>query len=260
MLLSRHVPINILRSATPLLSIHTFRVFLFFLLSYVFLFLCVRARSSRDPGSAFFNPSTAYDLSYSATRLEQGATYLDEVGTNATEASKEPVGTSSRQPGLCVGIATIARKGVRYFKGTVGTVLEGLSEAERSDIHLILFIAHTNPSEHPAYSEPWLHELADEVLLYNSDVDIDHIRGLETDEAKASGREKALFDYIYLLKACEATNTPYIVILEDDVVALDGWYHRTRDALASAEQQSEEIGISKCEFSIAISSWVDFPP
>ena len=150
---------------------------------------------------------------------------------------------------LCLGIPTIARKGVRYFKHTVGTLLEGLDETERADIHLILFIAHTDPSQHPAYAEPWLDKLADQVLLYNaSEVDIGHLQTLETDEAKASGLEKALFDYRYLLKACEAIDTPYIIMLEDDVVALDGWYHRTRDALASAETQTQNIGASKCEY------------
>ena len=150
---------------------------------------------------------------------------------------------------LCLGIPNIARKGVRYFKHTVGTLLEGLDETERADIHLILFIAHTDPSQHPAYAEPWLDKLADQVLLYNaSEVDIGHLQTLETDEAKASGLEKALFDYRYLLKACEAIDTPYIIMLEDDVVALDGWYHRTRDALASAETQTQNIGASKCEY------------
>ena len=91
--------------------------------------------------------------------------------------------------------------------------------------------------------------IADEVLLYNaSEVDIGHLQALETDEAKASGLEKALFDYVYLLKACEAVDAPYIIMLEDDVVALDGWYHRTREALASAEQQTRKIGASKCEY------------
>jgi hypothetical protein len=87
------------------------------------------------------------------------------------------------------------------------------------------------------------------VLLYDpADVDIDHVRSLETDAAKAYGREKALFDYTYLLKACEAIDAPYTMILEDDVVAMDGWYHRTIGALASAEQQTRALGASKCEF------------
>lgn len=233
-----------LSAATPIPG-HRLQIFLSFVLFYAFLTLVARTRSFWDPGSVFFDPSTAYDLSYSAVRLEQADQYVD----SAVSDTKPKTSGSSRQPGLCLGIPTIARKGVRYFKHTVGTLLEGLDEAERADIHLILFIAHTDPSQHPAYAEPWLHNLADEVLLYNaSEVSIEHLQILETDEAKASGLEKALFDYSYLLKACEAVDTPYIIMLEDDVVALDGWYHRTRDALASAEKQTQKIGASKCEY------------
>ncbi|KAJ5901745.1 hypothetical protein N7495_002273 [Penicillium taxi] len=218
---------------------YTLRGFFCFLLFYIFSVLYIRSRSSRDPGSFFFNPSSAYDLSYSAVRLKQASEFIDAANNVTIKAE------IAHQPKFCLGIATIARKGVRYFKHTVGTVLEGLSDLERDDIHLILFIAHTDPSQHPAYSEPWLYQLADQVLLYNdSDVDIDHIRELETDEAKIAAREKALFDYVYLLKACEAVEAEYTIIIEDDIVALDGWYHRTRDALISAEKQTKDIGAS----------------
>ncbi|KAJ6191129.1 hypothetical protein N7519_001150 [Penicillium mononematosum] len=217
------------------------RNFLYFLAFFSLLAFYSRTISSRDPGSVFFKPWTAYDASYSSVRAHEADSYIESVN-NATVRSTPK---ASSQPGLCVGIASIARNGVRYFKTAVGTVLEGLSEEERADIHLILFIAHTDPSQHPAYSEPWLHKLPDQVLLYDpAEVDIDHIRSLETDTAKVSGREKALFDYTYLLKACEAVNTPYTVMLEDDVFALDGWYHRTLKALASAEKQTKEIGAS----------------
>ncbi|KAJ5720927.1 uncharacterized protein N7483_008861 [Penicillium malachiteum] len=150
---------------------------------------------------------------------------------------------SSSHPELCVGIATVARRGARYFKSTVGSLLEGLSEEERSGINLILFIAHTNASEHPAYAEPWLFKVADNVLLYDPQtVDINHIRELETDAAKVHGREKPLFDYTYLLEACAATNAPYVAMIEDDVVAQDGWYHKTREAIKSADKQIKQIG------------------
>lgn len=152
-----------LSAATPIPN-HKLRIFLSFVLFYVFLTLCARTRSFRDPGSVFFDPSTAYDLSYSAVRLEQADQYVD----SAVSDTKPKKSGSSHQPGLCLGIPTIARKGVRYFKHTVGTLLEGLDETERADIHLILFIAHTDPSQHPAYAEPWLHELADQVLLRRS--------------------------------------------------------------------------------------------
>ena len=77
-------------------------------------------------------------------------------------------------------------------------------------------------------------------------VDIDHIRALEKNK-KTVGRQKALLDYQYLLKACNKIETPYILMLEDDVVAQDGWYHRTQEAIASAEQQTREIGAPNCE-------------
>lgn len=84
----------------------------------------------------------------------------------------------SDYPQICLGFATIARKGARYFKSAVGSVLEGLSEEERADIHLILSIAHTDPSQHPAYYESWFHKVADQVLVYDKEnVDVEHIRG-----------------------------------------------------------------------------------
>lgn len=224
---------------------HALRVLLFFFAFFALLTFYVRSQSYRDPTSVFFNPWTAYDPDYTAIRLKEADEYIESVNNNVTEATVPKAG---EKPGLCVGIASIARHGVRYFKSSVGTVLEGMSEAERADIHLILFIAHTDPTEHPAYAEPWLHNVPDQLLLYDpATVDIDYIHSLETEAAKVSGREKALFDYKYLLQACEAVGSPYVIMLEDDVVALDGWYHRTRAALDSAEQQADAIGAPKCE-------------
>lgn len=241
MLLNR-LPISGLSAVT---SVQVLRNFLFFLLFYVLLIMVARRQSSRDPTSIFFDPTKAYDPVYSAIRLEQAASFID-AANNDTEPQ---VPKGPRQPKFCLGIATIARKGARYFQATVGTFLEGLSEEERAGIHLILFIAHTDPLQHPAYAEPWLYKLADQVLLYNaSEVDVDHIHSLETDEAKIAGREKALFDYAYLLKACADIDTPYVIMLEDDLVALDGWYHRTQAALSSAEEQTREMGAANCEF------------
>ncbi|KAJ5921435.1 hypothetical protein N7466_009761 [Penicillium verhagenii] len=235
--------IRLFQSLWPEKCHSTLQTLSFVLLPYLFLVLYIRSQSSRDPGSFFFRTSSAYDLSYSAVRLEQADAYIKAAETSDTKFNDLK---ASKNPEFCLGIATIARSGVRYFKSTVGTVLEGLSDSERANIHLIFFIAHTDPSQHPAYAEPWLHKLADQVLLYNSsDVDIDHIKSLETDEAKLAGREKALFDYSYLLQACEAVGAPYTIILEDDVVAQDGWYHRTRDALVSVETQMQEIGAPK---------------
>lgn len=231
----------------PVLSPYNIRVFLVFLLPYLLLVQYVRTRSYRDPTSAFFDHSSGYEPAYSKLRQEEANAFIDRAN-NIPEISRKK---ASDNPSMCVGIASVARNGTHYFKDAVGSVLDNLSDEEREDIYLILFIAQTNQSQHPAYLEPWFHDLPDQVLSYdNETVDIDHIRGLEMGAAKASGREKGLIDYTYLLKACEATNAPYTVILEDDVVASDGWQHRARRAIEIADEQSIEIAGSDCELAV----------
>lgn len=230
-------------AASLLLRSYTAKVFLVFLLLYLLLVQYTRTRCYRDPTSVFFDPNRGYRPAYSAVRAEQANTFIERVNSGQITPSK-----ASANPALCVGVATIARNGARYFKTAVGSLLENLSETERAQLHLILFIAHSDPNQHPAYSEKWLHEVADTVLLYNWDeVDKDHIVELEQDHNKISGREKGLFDYTYLLKACHAVNASHVVMLEDDVVLLDGWLHRARTALGSAARQTAERGLSNCE-------------
>ena len=79
-------------------------------------------------------------------------------------------------------------------------MLQGLTEEERADIHLLLFITHTDPNAHPAYLEKWLSAAADTVLIYDLKAkEFEHIKRLEM-EAGLS-REMGLFDYTYLLMA-----------------------------------------------------------
>jgi hypothetical protein len=236
---------NSVPSATALLRSVPAKIFLFFLVFYVLLIQIARTMYYRDPSSAFFDPETGYLPQYSHTRSEQADSFIDQVN------SAELVPThSSGDADICLGFATIARNGARYFKTAVGSVLEGLSESERASLHLILFVAHSDPNLHPAYSEKWFHDVADTVLLYDHDkVDVARIVELEQAQNKLSGIEKGLFDYTYLLKACLATNASHVVILEDDVIALDGWLHRVREALDKAESQTADLGRSECAYS-----------
>lgn len=230
--------------STSLLRSYNAKVVLTFLFVYALLIQFAQWQCFRDPTSIFFDPETGYRPRYSSVRSEQGSQYIDRV----TSGEIVP-GKASVNPSLCVGIASIAREGARYFRPSVGTLLENLSESERRDIHLILFIPHSDPTVHPAYNEGWLAAVADTVLVYDTDtVDIAHIAELEQGEAKASAREKGLFDYTYLLKACQAVNTPHVVMFEDDVVLLDGWYHRAQEALARADRQTAAKGASQCKW------------
>jgi len=92
-------------------------------------------------------------------------------------------------PNVCVGIASVARDGSRYFKHVVGPVLEGLDKSEREGLHLILFIAHTDPSTHPAYAEKWMQNIADTLLSYDlTPGELKHVKHMEVD--KGFFREK----------------------------------------------------------------------
>lgn len=192
--------------------------------------------SSRDPTSLFFNPRQAYAPAYSTVRQEEAEAFV-LAAANAPEYSIFKPTHAPRHKRLCVGIPSVSRKGAEYLRTAVGSLLEGLTPKERDDIHLIVFIPHTDPDVHPAYSETWLSNLTDEVLVYDLPQDqMEHIAQLEKDAGLF--REKGLFDYAHLMKACYTQETPYITMFEDDVIAMDGWYHRTVAALKQAETLS----------------------
>ncbi|KAJ5116946.1 hypothetical protein N7456_001294 [Penicillium angulare] len=225
----------------------TLRIFVFFLPIYTLLLLYARAKGSRDPGSVFFDPWTGYDQSYSRARIEEGDSYIQKID-DLDDHDIHEIWKASEKPQLCVGIATVSRelKGKQYFRNTVGTLLDGLSEVERSQIYLIFFPAHSEPSDHPDFRQPWFNALPDRILLYNdsAEIDIDHIRTLEQNK-ESIGRQKALLDYQYLLRTCQDIGTPYTLMVEDDVIAQDGWFHKTQEAISAAESQTRQIGASK---------------
>ena len=232
------------------------RLFGFFIPVFILLILLARTKGTRDPGSVFFDPWTGYDPSYSSVRIEQANSFIEEINALSDDTT-ESIWKASEKPELCVGIATVAREneGAEYFKNTVGTLLEGLNEIERSQIYLILFIAHAEPSDHPAIYEKWFKRLPDQILFYNEDFDIDHIRELEQNPHTLA-QKKALLDYQYLLQACNSLNTPYTLMIEDDVLAQDGWLYKTQEAISDAEQQNQEIGASKCKYQPIQHPWI----
>ncbi|KAF2469505.1 uncharacterized protein BDR25DRAFT_228781 [Lindgomyces ingoldianus] len=191
--------------------------------------------SSRDPTSVFFNPRVGYAPAYSTIRKQEAETFIHAT-TNTTE---RPHTQSSNTPKkLCVGIPSIARRGARYLRVAVGSLLDGLTPTERDDIYFIVFIPHSDPTVHPAYNEHWLADLTDEILVYNDLLPVQAERIKDWEKEGGLYKEKGIFDYSYLLKACYRQETPYIAMFEDDIVAMDGWYHRTVAAIEEAETRS----------------------
>lgn len=142
---------------------------------------------------------------------------------------------------MCIGVATVKRPiREQYVRGTIGSVLEGLSEAERAQIHLITFIAHTDPMLHPIYHESWLRALSDRVLTY--DVLDEDMAELHKFEEEKLPRNKSMYDYGYLLGNCLKTNADWITIVEDDVIAKAGWYDMAMTSLQKAQGQAAGAG------------------
>ncbi|KAH7410165.1 hypothetical protein DE146DRAFT_340939 [Phaeosphaeria sp. MPI-PUGE-AT-0046c] len=196
----------------------------------------ITAVSARDPTSIYFSPRKGYTPRYSAIRRSQAEQFiLAYDAVNPIDVVKASPDEKKRK--LCVGIPSTYRNGVGYLPDTVASLIEGLSPEERQEIYIMVFIPHSKPETHPAYNEKWLPGLVDKVITYQFGYDrMQHIRIME----QAGGRveEKAIFDYAYLLNKCAEQFTPYIAILEDDTLAMHGWYHRTMAAIHEAEQQA----------------------
>ncbi|KAF2114188.1 integral membrane protein [Lophiotrema nucula] len=202
----------------------------------LFALYTLHSYSSRDPTSLFFNPRVGYAPAYSELRRQQAEQFITLVSNSSGNHDALGLGNSESRK-ICVGIPSIARKGARYLRTAVGSLLEGLTPEERKEIYFVVFIAQTDPTVHPAYKEHWLEALTDDILVYDiPNEDLDRIKNME----KEAGlfREKGLFDYSFLLQACYEHETPYIAVFEDDIVAMDGWYYRTMKGLELAETQS----------------------
>ena len=206
-------------------SLHT-TAFLLFLAFYLLLIIDIRHVAWRDPGSVFFDPKLAFERHYSLAREAQAKSYIksadESVGyINYTKSGPDPT--------FCVGIPTLEREGAQYFQRAAGSVLAGLTEEERQDIWLVSFFVNLDPHEHSAYGENWLPQVMDTVLTYE-DVPKEMRDKMEVASA-IDYRKKGVFDYMVLLRECYATGTPWVMLLEDDVIGADGWLLRTKQAV-----------------------------
>lgn len=194
----------------------------------------ISSTTTRDPTSLFFNPRKGYAPRYSAVRQQQAEVFVSSYNSTLEHGLMK---SGSSKKLLCVGIPSVARQRTQYLRHTLGSLLADLTLQERQEIYILVFLPHSRPNIHPAYGEDWLSVLADRVLTYEvGDDEMQHIRGMEAEGGMFI--EKGLYDYSYLLSACAEQHTPYIAIIEDDAITMDGWYHRTMNALWHAKQQS----------------------
>lgn len=124
-------------------------------------------------------------------------------------------------------------KYLQRYKASVGSILEGLTPEERSDLYLSVHFANTNPSIHPSWDQPWLNRLVDKAYTYEtSDVIYQYMSDMEHNRKSA---EKNIIDYTYALQSCYNTGANWIVVFDDDIIVADGWFSRTLIALYEVE-------------------------
>ena len=202
-----------------------------------FLFIClalIRYCSfafRRDPTSAFFDPVRGYERKYSIKRQRDAESFI----VHNANTSSFPHKVTPKNAKMCVGVASVGRDGEQYVKATIGSLLDGLTPDEREEIFLVVLIAETTPNHHPVYGEHWLTNVVDKVLLY--DVSQPQLQDLMQWEGERDYRKKAIFDYTYVLQRCYNSGAQWLVIVEDDTLAVRGWYPRTIEALAMADEQ-----------------------
>lgn len=219
-----------------------------FLLCYGLVASYLRSTCYRDPSSIFFQPELSRVLSYSSFRKVQARKYADQAAVLAPSKWS----TAVPNPDICVAIGSVSRDGFSYLKETIGSVLEGLDEIERQRVYLVVFLAHVNQSRHEDYDQPWLNNLADSLPTYSTITDdpdkIRLINELEEDGDYEAHARKQKIDYSVQLTECAKVNPTYIMTMEDDVIALDGWYHRVMGALRTASSKTEAMGRDRDDF------------
>ena len=203
------------------------------LIALLFIYLALVRYCSyvfyRDPTSAFFDPVRGYERKYSIQRQEQANLFIHNSSHSGFPSAK------ANDIKMCIGIATVNRDEEQYVRSTIGSVLDGLNPQERQEIFLAVLIAQTDPHVHPIYGEQWLTNVVDKVLLY--DVSQEQMADLIAWEQEKDYRKKAIFDYIYMLQRCQDTGAQWITMIEDDTLAVNGWYRSAIEALATADDQ-----------------------
>ncbi|KFY38783.1 hypothetical protein V494_04202 [Pseudogymnoascus sp. VKM F-4513 (FW-928)] len=209
-------------------------------LSLLFLIAIVYCHQTfyRDPGSFFFDPIEGYRPYYSVVRQSQVNEFLISEATSPSPP-RNTLGTDApNKPTLCIGMSSVKRPEDQYVQLAVGSLVRDLTPEERNSIHVAVLFAHTNPSDHPLFNAPWLSGLLDAPLSYNiSESELAHLKELEKER---KFNEKLMFDFLYLIDHCRQTGAQWIAMIEDDVLAQDGWYHNTLRALEQVKEKHDE--------------------
>ncbi|KAK1142375.1 hypothetical protein N8T08_007927 [Aspergillus melleus] len=179
----------------------------------------------RDPGSVFYDKDNAFEQRYSEHRKREIDDLLQSRITSTTDEDTK----SGPRPALCAAFCSVQRRNAQYLETALGSLVQGLTSQERQELYLTVLIAEANASAHSSWGKQWVHNLADNIYTYN--VSTEEHSYLNRLQQTSDYSEKGVYDYIYALKQCFEAGTPYVAMLEDDIILADGWLIRTLTAL-----------------------------
>jgi hypothetical protein len=125
-------------------------------------FTICKYRYWRDPHSAFFSSDHVYDLQYSLHRQIESDAYIKQAGEPDWILNK-----ARGTPEICAAFVTVKRDNIQYVDEAVASLLEGLTDEERSKLWVSVLFADTVVDKHPSWKQPWLVNAVDEIIGYN---------------------------------------------------------------------------------------------
>ncbi|KAM0499018.1 hypothetical protein ACHAP8_005722 [Fusarium lateritium] len=217
------------------------------------LFQLCRLYTYYDPSSFFYDSQKAYETRYTDLRVKEADHLLDIIDNASiddkisyTNSLINDFSTRGQDKRICVGIPSVKRGKQHFLPRTLASLVKGLDARERNALRIVVLLADDDPSSHPAFGRRWLHQLADEVLLYGNAssplvpgayryVQPIKLKGDET----LSRNDRVHRDYATLMEDCRKTGAVYFALMEDDVIAARNWASRLLDGLTYLERTDD---------------------
>ncbi|PHH59377.1 hypothetical protein CDD81_3336 [Ophiocordyceps australis] len=216
-----------------------------FWLVWLSLFIFCYFNSFDDPTSLFYDVGRAYEQRFSLERAKEARDYLEHLPNKVEQAGK-------KAKFLCIGVPSINRTSESFLGYTIATLADSIPPKDRASIHLVVLVADKSPQNHFAYSQLWLANIADEVLLYGhgqtSGSNNSIYRTIDRNVYKeGSGRgtgrvENMRLDHSVLVETCRNYGSPYFALIEDDIIAAPNWFAKLTKGLSHVEAQSKKTG------------------
>ncbi|KAK0724846.1 hypothetical protein B0H67DRAFT_117170 [Lasiosphaeris hirsuta] len=212
-----------------------------------------------EPSSFFFNPQSEPGIKLSRTREAEVAAHLTLLQSDRPTASipRQTHHLKKWPKRLCLGILSDTKKRHHTeasLTRTLASLVHGLTPDDRESMHIVVLLATKSPTEHFAFSKPWLPQIADEILVYhpNASAGLDplespyHAVEFEvnhgTPPRSKSSIERSRLDHSVLLEACRATQASYAAVIEPDFVATRDWHARLTAALPYVDRAARSRG------------------